>query len=190
MGRITSRNDTGISLVETLLASLILTIGTMGMFGLVIGSIASNNRNKIDSTQTMLTQSILEQINSTFIGSGSSTLVDCAGNQWTISTALPAAGYAGAQLDGASIDFSETTPPENYFMRYVVSTPCTPSGSVQGVYDVRWHLEAIGTGSFLLTVSGKLSGHGEGNMYFALPVTLRVMEIGRASCRERVYVLV
>jgi hypothetical protein len=173
-------SEAGITLIETLMAGLILVICSLGMIGLIIDAIATNNRNKIDSTQTMLTESVLEQINSTFIGSGSSTLVDCAGNSWTISTAIPVVGYSGAALLGSAIDFSEASPPAGYFMNYVVSTPCNNTGAVQGTYDVRWHLDAVGSGgsatnSFLLTVSAKLKNHGEGNKFFSLPVTLRVM---------------
>ena len=175
-------SQAGITLIETMLAGAILVIGSLSMIGLIINSIATNNRNKIDSTQTMLTESILEQINSTFIGSGSSTLVDCAGTVWNISTAVPASGTAGATLNGAAVDFTQASPPAGYFMNYVVSTPCAPAptGTVQGTYDVRWHIDAVGSGaaathSFLLTVSAKLKNHGEGNMYFSSPVTLRVM---------------
>jgi Tfp pilus assembly protein PilV len=79
-------SQAGITLIETMMAGAILVIGSLGMIGLIVDSIATNNRNKVDSTQTMLTESILEQINSTVIGAGSSGLTDCAGNPWTITT--------------------------------------------------------------------------------------------------------
>jgi Tfp pilus assembly protein PilV len=174
------RSQAGITLVETMMAGAILVIGSLSMIGLIIDSIATNNRNKIDSTQTMLTEAILEQIDSTFIGSGSTDLIDCAGNTWTVSTAVPVSGIAGAALSGPAIDFTQTSPPAGYFMNYVVNNPCTTTGILQGTYDVRWHIDAVGSGatatsSYLLTVSAKLKNHGEGNMFFSLPVTLRVM---------------
>jgi Tfp pilus assembly protein PilV len=173
-------SQAGITLIETMMAGAILVIGSLGMIGLIVDSIATNNRNKVDSTQTMLTESILEQINSTVIGSGSSGLTDCAGNTWTINTTVPVSGIVGAALNGAAIDFTEANPPAGYYMNYVLSTPCTSTGKVQGTYDVRWHIDALGSGatatsSYLLTVSAKLKNHGEGNMYFSLPVTLRVV---------------
>jgi len=62
----------------------------------------------MDSTQTMLATSVLEQINSTFIGAGTSTLVDCAGTTWTVNTGTPSIGTAGATLtSGGAIDFSQ-----------------------------------------------------------------------------------
>ena len=169
-------SQAGITMIELLMAGTILVIASLGMIGLLIGSIATNNRNKMDSTQSMLSTSILEQINSTFIGSGTSTLRDCAGTTWTIDTTVPLAGSAGANLSGAAIDFSQTSPPAGYHMNYVLNSPCTSTGAIQGIYDVRWHLDHVGTTStYLLTVSSRFRGHGEGNRFFALPVTLRVM---------------
>jgi Tfp pilus assembly protein PilV len=173
-------SQAGITLIETMMAGAILVIGSLSMIGLIINSIATNNRNKIDSTQTMLTESILEQINSTVIGTGSSTLVDCANTTWTINASVPSSGSVGAALNGAAVDFTEASPPAGYYMNYVINTPCKSTGTVQGTYDVRWHIDAVGSGatatsSFLLTVSARLKNHGEGNMFFSLPVTLRLM---------------
>src|SRR5438874_10592728 len=117
-------SESGITLIETLMAGTVLLLGSLSMIVLIIGSIATNNRNKMDSTQTMLATSVLEQINSTFIGAGTSTLVDCSGASWTIQTGIPAAGTAGATLtSGGAIDFSQTTPPTGYRMDYIVRTP-------------------------------------------------------------------
>jgi hypothetical protein len=173
--------EAGVTLIETLMAGTVLLLGSLSMIVLIIGSIATNNRNKMDSTQTMLATSVLEQINSTFIGAGTSTLVDCAGNSWTVNTGTPSIGTAGANLtSGGAIDFSQTNPPSGYAMNYVVKTPCDPmTGKIQGTYDVRWHVDTIGgvgaTNTYMLTVGAKLKGHGEGNKFFSLPVSLRVM---------------
>ena len=172
------RPDAGITMIETLMAAGILVIGSIGMLGLIVSAIATNNRNKIDSTQTMLAEAILEQIASTFggisQGPGTSTLVDCAGNTWTIDTTAGGSGSSGAPLSGSNIDFTQAQV-TNWSMNYVVSAPC-PAGVVQGTYDVRWHLDQIGTTqTYLITVGAKLQGHGEGNEYFSLPVTLRFL---------------
>src|SRR5262245_26934064 len=96
------RSDAGITMIETMMAALILVVGSLGMVGLIVKSIATNNRNKLDSTQMMLATSIAEQIDSTIIGSGESSLVDCSGLSHTIDT-VP----GGATLNGANIDFTE-----------------------------------------------------------------------------------
>ncbi len=162
-------------MIELMMAGGILVITSMGMIGLIVGSIATNNRNKIDSTQTMLANAILEQINSTLIGTGTSSMTDCAGTTWTINTAA-----GGATVSGAAIDFTQATPPTNYFMNYVINTPCTSTGALQGIYDVRWNIQVVGapltpTTTYLLTVGARLKNHGEGNLMFSSPVTLRIM---------------
>jgi type II secretory pathway pseudopilin PulG len=166
--------ESGITMIETLMAGAILVIGSISMLTLIVSAIATNNRNKIDSTQTMLATSILEQINSTLIGTGTSNLTDCQGTTFTINTAP-----GGAAASGASIDFTQTSPPAGYYMNYVVSAPCTTAGVVQGTYDVRWRVDLVaGTGAtstYLLTVAARLKNHGEGNKFFSAPVTLRVL---------------
>src|SRR5207244_4876312 len=103
--------ESGITMIETLMAGAILVVGSIAMLTLIVSAIATNNRNKMDSTQTMLAASILEQVNSTFNSTGTtSDLTDCAGNSWTINTTIPNTGTAGAALSGTHIDFSETNP--------------------------------------------------------------------------------
>jgi hypothetical protein len=128
----------------------------------------------------MLATSIAEQINSTIIGSGESSLVDCAGTTHTIDTN---AAVGGANLSGADIDFAENIAADatknNYHMDYLLRTPCTGSGVLQGLFDVRWRVDnvvsATDTKTFLLTIGARLKDHGEGNLFYAKPATVRVM---------------
>jgi Tfp pilus assembly protein PilV len=172
------QSQAGITIIETMLAAFILVLGSLSMVGLVVKSIATNNRNKLDSTQMMLATSIAEQINSTIIGSGTSELVDCAGTTHTIDTQP-----GGADLIGDGIDFSENiaavTAKDDYHMDYVLRTPCTSSGALQGTYDVRWHVSIVGsaaeTKTYLLTIGARMKDRGQGNLYFSAPVSVRVM---------------
>jgi Tfp pilus assembly protein PilV len=156
--------EAGMTMLEVLIAGVVMTIGFMGLIGLVVTAIASNNRNKLDSTGTMLTQAVIEQVNSTIVGIGTATLSDCAGNTWNIATAV-----GGANLTGANIDFTQSSVPSNYSMNFVV---CNVGQNSQ--YDVRWNIQQISSETYLVTVGARLlkSGAG-GNKYFALPVTLR-----------------
>ena len=78
--RLKSQNsESGMSMIEVMVATVILTISSLGVIALVWTSILTNNRNKVDSTQTMLAESIIEQVNATIIGSESSALSDCDG---------------------------------------------------------------------------------------------------------------
>jgi Tfp pilus assembly protein PilV len=188
--------EAGITMIETLIAGAILVIGSIGMLSLIVDAIATNNRNKIDSTQTMLAESILEQIASAVTlnaGISTSTLVDCAGTTWTIYTTSSSSGSSGAPLlggVGTNIDFSQSqtaacdvSGTQCWYMNYVVSSPCqgTLTGAtVQGTYDVRWHLDRLGpstnyTNSYMITVAARLKGQAGGNKFFSLPTTLKVI---------------
>ena len=173
--------ESGATLIEVLIATLILIIGTLSIMGVVAASIATNNRNKIESTGTMLAQSVVEQIKATIIGSGSSSLTDCAGTTFTINTATAANGApAGAAVSGSYIDFTETNPPANYHMDFVVRNPCVPTGVQIRTYDVRWNVEVVGapaapTNTYLITVGARLKGHSEGNLIYPPAINFRVL---------------
>jgi hypothetical protein len=166
----------GMSIIEVMVATLILTVSSLGVVGLVWTAILMNNRNKVDSTQTMLAESIIEQVNATIIGSENSALSDCDGTVWTISTTP-----GGAALNGASIDFTETSPPTDYFMTYVLRAPCTDTGALQARYDVRWHVDIVGqaegtpTNTYLVTVGAKRQGSQEAGMVDSMPINMRMM---------------
>jgi prepilin-type N-terminal cleavage/methylation domain-containing protein len=171
-----TNRQAGISLIEVLIAMVVLSMASLGVIGLVWTSILMNNRNKVDSTQTMLAQSIIEQVNSTIIGSETSALSDCAGTTWTISTTP-----GGAAVSNGVIDFTETSPPSNYHMNYVTNIPCDSTGTLQASYDVRWHVDIVGeaegtpTNTYLVTVGARRTGSTDNNLIDSSPVNLRVM---------------
>jgi hypothetical protein len=180
------KSQAGITIIEALLAAFIMIVGSLSMVGLIVRAIATNGRNKMDSTQMMLATSIAEQINSTIIGSGQSTLTDCAGNSHTINTVsdLIVSGGKGANLSGERVDFTENiaadTAKNGYHMDYVLRTPCNSGGTLQGTYDVRWHVDTIGddiadTNTYLLTIGAKLKNSPAGTVPFASPVSVRLM---------------
>jgi len=172
------RSQSGVTMIETMMAAFLLMVGSLGMVGLIVRNIATNNRNKLDSTQMMLATSIAEQIDSTIIGSGTSELIDCDGTTHTIDTQP-----GGADLSGENVDFAENIAADaaknDYHMDYVLRTPCTSTGAIEGNYDVRWNVQIVGsaadTKTYLLTIGARLKDHGEGNQFFSLPVSVRVM---------------
>jgi len=166
----------GFSVIEVMVATLILTVSSLGVIALVWTAILMNNRNKVDSTQTMLAESIFEQVNATIIGSGSSALTDCDGTTWTINTQT-----GGATVSGAGIDFTQASPPTNYHMKYVLRAPCEPDGDLVAKYDVRWNVRIIGedvgmsTNTFLVTVGSRRDGSGTNALVDSPPIAMRVM---------------
>jgi prepilin-type N-terminal cleavage/methylation domain-containing protein len=174
--RRTQSSESGMSMIEVMVAVLILTISSLGVIALVWTAILSNNRNKVDSTQTMLAESIIEQVNATIIGSESSALVDCDGTTWTISTTP-----GGAALNGAVVDFTEADPPDDYFMTYVLRAPCTATGALQASYDVRWNVSIVGqaegtpTNTYLVIVGARRHGASATGIAESAPISMRVM---------------
>ncbi|MFB3813249.1 MAG: prepilin-type N-terminal cleavage/methylation domain-containing protein [Terriglobales bacterium] len=170
------RRQNGFTLIETLIAGIVLVVGMLALMGLVGSAITSNSRSKLDSTATMLTQSVVEQVTAAISataqgGDGSAVLTDCAGHTFTIASNT---GGAALNADG-HIDFSETAPPDGYHMNYTVC-----SGTGQAVYDVRWNISGAASGpnitsfSHLLTVGARLNPTGPWAP-INFPINLRVM---------------
>jgi len=175
MDRLRISKQQGFGVIELMVAGLILVIAALTAISLVVMAIAVNQHNKIDSTQTMLAESVIEQVNSTIIGGGTSGLTDCAGNSWTINTAP-----GGSALSGSAIDYTESSPPSNYNMQYVVKTPCLTSGTTQAVYDVRWNVSIVGaptnpTNSYEVIVGAKRVGSRNNAMVEPSALTLRAI---------------
>src|SRR5262245_22266112 len=172
----TENPQAGMSMVEVMVATMILLISSLGVIGLVWTAILMNNRNKVDSTQTMLAESIIEQVNSTIIGSENSALTDCDGTTWKISTTP-----GGVALSGPNVDFTEADQPDDYFMTYILRSPCEAGGAFQASYDVRWHVDIVGaaefmpTNTYLVTVGAKREGSKDSSIVDSAPINLRVM---------------
>ena len=177
----TSRTpQSGMSLIELMIAMVVLVVGMLALMTLVTTAITTNNRNKLDTTGTMLAQTVLEGIaaqpatvNSTF------TLTDCnpaGAATWTIATAGAASPGAGANIDATTgnIDFTQAYSgiTANYAMKYVV---CGVSGG-QSTYDVRWNVRTLTSFTKLITVSARQIGATSGRLpFFSPPITLRTI---------------
>jgi Tfp pilus assembly protein PilV len=164
------RRDAGMTLIELMVAGLILTVGFLGTMILITTAISGNTRNRSDSSSTMLAQKVMEQITNALANSTTSVSVtDCAGNTFTIS-AVGSSGGSGATLSGTTIDFtaSQVT---NYAMTYVL---CDTAGR-QSKYDVRWNIKTLSTGPTVVTVAARPRASTTDLNRFAIPVSLRTM---------------
>ena len=119
------------SLIELMIAMVVLAIGLGGITILLVIAIGTNNRNSKDTTATMLAQLVIEEIGSQDPNSGILTIpiTDCAGNAFNIAVtggAAPA-GTGAALVTGAtlanygSIDQTQAVAaiPAGYQMNYV-----------------------------------------------------------------------
>jgi prepilin-type N-terminal cleavage/methylation domain-containing protein len=180
----------GMSLIELMIAIVVLAIGIGGTTVLLTSTISSDNRSNTDTTGTLLAQMVMEQISAQAINSTLDlNVTDCAGNSWTITTTPGTAGTGnGANLksDG-SVDFTQSQSglvTAGYAMNYV---DCSTAGGVQIAYDVRWNVMSVSgnTTSRLITVAarpGTSNVNQLGGVFFAIPVTLR--SIGGASADQ------
>ncbi len=159
----------GVTMIELMIAGMVMVVGFLGMMILITTAIATNNRNKMDTNATLAAQMVFEEIRADLATGASPTLADCGGNTWTIGVGSNTVGSnTGAPLSGSDIDFSAATV-TNYSMQYKV---CTANGG-QATYDVRWNVQTLSTGVSLVTVGAKPLGASSDLKYFALPVMLR-----------------
>lgn len=185
------RRQRGLTLIELMLALFVLAVGLAGAMILVSSAIASNNRNKLDTTATLLSQMVLEKI----LTSGNTNLpplvgnppaqgppphfvrvADCTGNTFQIW--LDPGPTPPPLTPTAEIDFTIPPPVIGYSMLYTV---CRAGGQT-AVYDVRWVVQAVKSSpnsiyTKMVTVAARPTGAGTNNitkiLFFGLPITLR-----------------
>jgi Tfp pilus assembly protein PilV len=174
------RSQAGFTLIELMFAGLVMIVGLTGGILLVIAAEATNNRDKMDSSGTVLAQMALEMIASVPANSGSSvTVTDCnptsSSATHTINTAAGTGSGAGAALTGGgAIDFSQSTV-SGYSMTYYACQAST--GDRQAVYDVRWNVKQLSSNANLVTVAAQrsYSQTSTNPIAFAIPVTIKMI---------------
>ncbi|HVH70548.1 MAG TPA: prepilin-type N-terminal cleavage/methylation domain-containing protein [Candidatus Dormibacteraeota bacterium] len=168
-----SRNESGMSLVELMIAMVVLLVGLVGSTALVAVSVGNNNRSRQQGNSNTVSQLITEEISSVKASTSPNlTVTDCAGNAFIISTTAP----GGSPLTGnGDIDFTQPPVP-NYQMLY---TDCGTNGR-QATYDVRWNIQQPTPYTKLLTVSAQRQNVGRDLRYFSLPVIIRTV-IGQGT---------
>jgi prepilin-type N-terminal cleavage/methylation domain-containing protein len=175
------RTERGTTLIELMIAMLVLAIGLGATTIMLTGAMASDNRSTKDMTATLLAQMVMEQISAQHVYANTTiNITDCANNSWTIATAPGDVGIgAGANLNSdGSIDFTQsysTLLSSNYGMRYV---DCSASGGAQTIYEVRWNVMAVSSNAAtrLITSGARVMPSDPtklGGRMFAFPITLR-----------------
>ncbi|SRR5258707_3105987 len=168
--RFRRKNSPGFSLVELMVAVLVLTVAIVGGMAMVMIGIARNGGNRMDTAATNVAQTVLEDIASASPKNNALlTITDCAGNNLQITTAL---GGAPTVAGTGDIDFSQG-PVAGYQANYTV---CGANGQI--VYDIRWNVTQVAGGSFakLVTVAARQPlAIQKGSWSYTPPVTLRTI---------------
>jgi type II secretory pathway pseudopilin PulG len=167
-------SERGMSIIELLVAMIVLMVGVLGAMSLIVLAVGTNGRNRQQSNSTVLAQMITEKIMSVPANTSPTlTITDCLGTNGSINTAGSSSGAGSTLLGSGEVDFSKalggTGAPAGYYMQY---TTCGSSGR-QTVYDVRWNIKTLSTNTKLITVSARMKGVGTSAMVFSLPVTVR-----------------
>src|SRR5512141_1931361 len=112
--------ESGVTVIELSIAGFVLVFGMLSLIGLLMVAIGNNGRSKIDSSATMLSQAVLEQISAKLAGGGPGTLTDNANCNGTGTThTINYQPGAGAALNAQGyVDFTAAQVP-NYSMDYV-----------------------------------------------------------------------
>jgi Tfp pilus assembly protein PilV len=163
------------SLLELLIAVMVLVFGILGSLIFLTTAMGSNFRKRQVSNSTAISQMVVEKIMS--VGANQSptlTINDCAGNAHNLTTAGSSGGSGAALLAGGDADFTKTAgsagDPAGYYMLF---TDCGTGGR-QIVYDVRWNVKTPTADTKLITVSTRMSTVGS-SVQFSPPVTVRSM---------------
>jgi Tfp pilus assembly protein PilV len=176
------KSQAGFTLIELMFAGLVMLVGLTGGLMLVLTAIAANNRDKMDSSGTVLAQMALEMIASVPADAGSNVSVtDCnptsSSATHTINTSGPgtAGSSSGAPLtSGGAIDFTQSTV-SGYSMMYYACQAST--GDRQEIYDVRWNIKTLSLDDKLVTVAAQRSyaKTSTNAIAFAVPVTIKMI---------------
>lgn len=134
----------GSSLIELMIAILVLAVGLIGSMALASVALSTNARNRRSSTSTATAEMVIGRISAIPVGGSvaSVTVTDCAGNTSTINASGTTAG-AGANLTtSGTVDYTQSfsSVTSGYAMKYTV---CDATNSIKSTYDVRWNITKL-----------------------------------------------
>ncbi len=173
-----TRSEHGSSLIEMMIAMVVLAIGLLGSMALVSVSVGSNSRSRSDSTSTALAEMIIGQLSAVPAGGATATLTvtDCAGNANTTNTTGTTTGTGATLNTNGNIDFTQAfaAVPAGYAMKYTV---CGVSNGTTSMYDVRWNItKTASTREEYVVVGAQLIGsNGQNPRFYAAPVNVRTV---------------
>ena len=164
------RNEQGFSLLEMMLATLILLVGLVAIAQLVPASILLNFRNRTDSSSLVFAQRQLDQMVDQPLKQSSFT--DADGHSCNLGNPSPPNTVQGTEVvvvgGQTLIDFTSTVPGYNV----TLPDPTDPNGTT---YDIRWAVVVTGNGAIpsakRFIVGVRQQG---GNGYFQ-PITIETM---------------
>lgn len=160
----------GFSILEMLLATVILLVGLIAIAQLVPASILLNQRNRTDSAALVFAQRELDQMLDQPLTSTS--FIDAIGNICQLGSAATPNVIQGTNVllinNQAAINFASSVPGYNF----TYTDPTDPSGTT---YDVRWAVIITGSNNNVSSKRFILGVQQQGGNGFFKPVTLDTM---------------
>ncbi len=165
------RNEQGFSLLEMLLATVILLVGFIAIAQLVPATILMNFRNRTDSSALVFAQRELDQFLEQPLSSSSFTDAT-TGNTCALGNVATPNVVQGSPLavinSQVVIDFT-AAPVTNYSFPLPYQDPTDPSGTA---YDVRWAVIVTGNGSTISSKRFILGVRQQGGNGYFQPINL------------------
>lgn len=168
----------GFSILEMMLATVILLVGLVAVAQLVPASLLLNYRNRMDSSALVFAQRQLDLILDQPLNPPGNAFTDQLGNTYQLgdpATPNTRQGYSVVTVNNETlISFTGTPPPpyptNGYGFTYI--DPTDPNGTT---YDVRWAVVITGNGSTASSKRYILGVRRTGGNGFFLPITLDTM---------------
>lgn len=154
-----NNSQSGSSLIELMIALVVLTVGLIGSMAMVGVAVTGDYRSKSDSTSTALAEMVAEKISAYPVCQAGCTpapavsVTDCAGVAHAI-TVTGVAGGTGATLTATGkIDYTQAIAgvPAGYGMVY---KECGITNNIQASYDIRWNINLLPSKDAELVVVG------------------------------------
>jgi type IV pilus assembly protein PilV len=171
----------GFTLVEILIALVVLTVGLLGVAVLFATAVSNNQRNKVDSGATLVSETVLDQLSANNANNeGTIVIVDCTGVARNFSMVSGAATAGkGATLAAGTGTIDWTASANGNTNNFVM---CGAAGT-QITYEVRWNVMKMpgtmdGTSSpylRMIAVSSRQLNQSTNLRFFNPPATLRTV---------------
>jgi Tfp pilus assembly protein PilV len=178
MSRKIDRRQRGSSLIELMIAILVLAVGLIGSVALASVALSTNARNRQNSTSTAIAEMVMGQISAIPVGGSvaSVTVTDCAGTTSTINVSGTTGGAGATVTSSGTIDYSQSfsSVTSGYRMKYTV---CDATNSIKSIYDVRWNVTKLASAKEEYVVVAAQFANAEGGpaLISAGPVNLRTV---------------
>lgn len=172
------RRQGGTSLIELMIAMLVLGVGLLSSAAMTAVAINTNIRSKNDSSSTAVAQAVIAQISAIPLGTTTPIIIDNCGSSTTINTTGSTAGAGATLTSNGTIDFTQSfgAVATGYAMKY---TTCDAVNGIKATYDVRWNItwtSSSGKEELLVVGARSMGESTTGRGYFYGPaVNLRTV---------------